>query len=645
MAKDDNYYPPKTLKNTVRAPYNFVPFTERQPFMRYTDVSKLPAHDELRAELLTGEIHLTLTAETPVFVSDGQENADFFRGANGNYMIPGSTIRGMARENMQILGDGLVLKDEDLEDYQIYYREIAGTGTRKPLRKYYQDTLGVKPEKTKSGKSISIPHNINAGYLVRENGLYRIYPLPKETPVLRVSRDLTEKVFGKEKYACTEAVAYESDGKNVTALYRPENAPADKERGILLFTGKPVQKENHLYVFPPIDRDQHGIDISEADRLSYQADCEARKNTAKAYQEFWKLPEEGQSKPVFYVNYDGHIYFGMARYLRIGHSHSIAEGLPERFRKMQKRITSQNELPLDYPHAILGFTHNFKDENKKSSNTSYRSRVSFGDFEMQSKPEKRGTFKTVLGEPKPSYFPSYTVNGQHYSEDFRLRGFKQYWLKKANAPEPPNDNENVPAIMRPMPEKSVFSGTIRFKNLEKDELGLLLWSLVLNDGCYQSIGMGKPYGFGRMSVKLDSLRLFDFAALYSASGFESAGRTAECKPFIQAYKQFMNDNKSKTAPEMDDRPEIKDFFYLKKTIREDTEMVDYLTIDQKKEPKRLLFKDMHYPLPSVAELREEAEKDAPKYDSMDDALAALFSKRGTQNNSSNNGKPSKKKKK
>ena len=114
MAKDDNYYPPKTLENTVRAPYNFVPFTERQPFMRYTDVSKLPAHDELCADLLTGEIHLTLTAETPVFVSDGQENADFFRGANGNYMIPGSTIRGMVRENMQILGDGLVLKDEDL---------------------------------------------------------------------------------------------------------------------------------------------------------------------------------------------------------------------------------------------------------------------------------------------------------------------------------------------------------------------------------------------------------------------------------------------------------------------------------------------------------------------------------------------------
>ena len=386
--------------------------------------------------------------------------------------------------------------------------------------------------------------------------------------------------------------------------------------------------------------------------MSYQADCEARKNTAKAYQEFWKLPEEGQSKPVFYVNYDGHIYFGMARYLRIGHSHSIAEGLPERFRKIQKRITSQNELPLDYPHAVLGFTHNFKDENKKSSNTSYHSRVSFGDFEAISSAAPADEYKTVLGEPKPSFFEGYVQEGKHYSYEpnepkdaFQLNGFKQYWLKDVEFPLPQSGNEKVLTTLRPMKKGTAFSGTIRFKNLKEDELGLLLWSLVLNEGCYQSIGMGKPYGFGRMSVKLDNLRLFDFAALYSASGFESAGRTAECKPFIQAYKQFMNDNKSKTAPEMDDRPEIKDFFYLKKTIREDTEMVDYLTIDQKKEPKRLLFKEMYYPLPSVAELREEAEKDAPKYDSAEDATAALLLKFGAKTHSSNTGKSSKKKKK
>lgn len=615
MAKDDNYYPPKTLENTVRAPYNFVPFTERQPFMRYTDVSELPAHDKLCAELLTGEIHLTLTAETPVFVSDGQENADFFRGANGNYMIPGSTIRGMVRENMQILGDGLVLKDEDLEDLMLTYREVAGIGVKEKLRKHYHE---------------EVINKCKPGYLVKENGEYIIVHVP-ERKVKKLKYKDAQKQYG--------------DGNDLIGCVKKVPCGTDQGMGMLLCPGKSVQDKKDVYLFPPFDSQQDIELLSQEDILFYLKDCEDRKNVAKEYQNFWKLPEGGEPKPVFYVRYGEHIFFGMTKTPRVRYKKSLAAGLPSYQRTHYRKMQQNNELPLDYPHAILGFTHNFKDENKKSSNTSYRSRVSFGDFEMQSEPEKRVTYKTVLGEPKPSYFPSYTVNGQHYSEDFRLRGFKQYWLKKANAPEPPNDNENVPAIMRPMPEKSVFSGTIRFKNLKEDELGLLLWSLVLNDGCYQSIGMGKPYGFGRMSVKLDKLRLFDFAALYSASGFESAGRTAECKPFIRAYKQFMNDHKSKTVPEVDDRPEIKDFFYLKKTIREDTEMVDYLTIDQKKEPKRLLFKEMYYPLPSVAELREEAEKDAPKYDSAEDATAALLLKFGAKTHSSNTGKSSKKKKK
>lgn len=615
MAKDDNYYPPKTLENTVRAPYNFVPFTERQPFMRYTDVSKLPAHDKLCAELLTGEIHLTLTAETPVFVSDGQENADFFRGANGNYMIPGSTIRGMVRENMQILGDGLVLKDEDLEDLMLTYREVAGIGVKEKLRKHYHE---------------EVINKCKPGYLVKENGEYIIVHVP-ERKVKKLKYKDAQKQYG--------------DGNDLIGCVKKVPCGTDQGMGMLLCPGKSVQDKKDVYLFPPFDSQQDIELLSQEDILFYLKDCEDRKNVAKEYQNFWKLPEGGEPKPVFYVRYGEHIFFGMTKTPRVRYKKSLAAGLPSYQRTHYRKMQQNNELPLDYPHAILGFTHNFKDENKKSSNTSYRSRVSFGDFEMQSEPEKRVTYKTVLGEPKPSYFPSYTVNGQHYSEDFRLRGFKQYWLKKANAPEPPNDNENVPAIMRPMPEKSVFSGTIRFKNLKEDELGLLLWSLVLNDGCYQSIGMGKPYGFGRMSVKLDKLRLFDFAALYAASGFESAGRTAECKPFIRAYKQFMNDHKTKTVPEVDDRPEIKDFFYLKKTIREDTEMVDYLTIDQKKEPKRLLFKEMYYPLPSVAELREEAEKDAPKYDSAEDATAALLLKFGAKTHSSNTGKSSKKKKK
>ena len=92
----------------VRAPYNFIPLSEKV-LLPYNSIEELPPHDRMDPALKTGEIHVSMVADTPVFVSDGDKNEPhFFRGNNGKYMIPGSTIRGMVRENMQILGFGLM---------------------------------------------------------------------------------------------------------------------------------------------------------------------------------------------------------------------------------------------------------------------------------------------------------------------------------------------------------------------------------------------------------------------------------------------------------------------------------------------------------------------------------------------------------
>ena len=50
------------------------------------------------------------------------------------------------------------------------------------------------------------------------------------------------------------------------------------------------------------------------------------------------------------------------------------------------------------------------------------------------------------------------------------------------------------------------TGTIRYHHLTPDELGLLLWSIALEDGCYHSIGRGRPYGYGRVRIRIDGLK-------------------------------------------------------------------------------------------------------------------------------------------
>lgn len=98
------------------------------------------------------------------------------------------------------------------------------------------------------------------------------------------------------------------------------------------------------------------------------------------------------------------------------------------------------------------------------------------------------------------------VKGEHYSTTddknseqpgFQLRGYKLYWLKEAGAAS--TDKEKAASKLRPLPAGTVFSGVIRYRNLRPDELGLLLWALRLENGCFQSVGMGKPYGYGRWS--------------------------------------------------------------------------------------------------------------------------------------------------
>ena len=58
----------------VGAPYNFVPFTDQ---VQAVKEEELTLHNEVRDDLLSGEITYTIKAETPISVDNGKEK--FFR--------------------------------------------------------------------------------------------------------------------------------------------------------------------------------------------------------------------------------------------------------------------------------------------------------------------------------------------------------------------------------------------------------------------------------------------------------------------------------------------------------------------------------------------------------------------------------------
>lgn len=605
---------------SVRAPYNFVPFHTKgssgaagtaqkkrveKVLMRYQGTGDLPRHDVIDPALKTGEIHVTMRAETPVFVSDGNDH--FFRGPNGRFMLPGSTIRGMVRENMQILGFGSMLPGEDLEDYQVYFREMSAArgSTSDMLKQYYRGVLDIESGRNARGKSYSVPRKVEAGYLRREGNSY--YIQPTKAPYIRVPKGnavLTDAGLS-EGYAKTVKVAYTEKNNQLSAIRQSDQAIDGMQQGVLLYTGMPIgggkdsKKHNARYLFPAADEQADRVEITQEDELSYQSDWENRKNSLNAYynSDFWALPEEEEEKPVFYIRHDGHTYFGMSLFLRIGYSHRFTDGLPAPDPKIARQ---EGNAPLDYVHAMLGFA---------GKDHSYRSRISFGDFPAEGNPKESPDIRTILGQPKPSWYAGYVEDGKHYNEtEFYLRGYKLYWLKEAGATAVPEGKDEVGSTLRPLPEGTVFKGVIRYKNLHPDELGLLLWSLRLKDGCFQSIGMGKPYGFGRMKLTIDRLLEYDAGALYTPESLckiPFSGDQNSIASYIQEYDSFACEalhikKPSKKAPSVSSEDVISDFFYMRSTIR-DREETGYMELPD--------YKNMKDTLPSVKSIRDAAEKE------------------------------------
>lgn len=611
----------------VHAPYNFVPFSNKH-IERYACAEDLPRHDLIDPDLKSGEIYITLRAETPVFVSDGRKgNEHFFRNAAGKTVIPGSTVRGMTRANMQILGLGRMRpqENEDMDDYQIYFREMASArqSVGGDLKEYYQAALDIKTEKTPSGKPFTVPRNVQAGYLYKEGAQYWIRPL--HTSVLRVSREhpdikrLEQQGYGRIADSCiqrpddtrTVRVSYQDADGRIKAV-APAGQP-DMKQGELLYTGRPVgKKENHLYLFPEENQDVEPIPVPEEDVLSYQIDLEARENSLKAYYDtkFWALPEGRGRKPVFFVRYEGHTYFGRSMFLRIGYRHKLSEGLPSYCQKTDSKA-------IDYPSAILGFVR---------GQNAYRSRVSFEDFSLTGQPRELPAVCAVLGGPKPSYYPGYVIDGKHYNkDDFRLRGYKQYWLKDVQPLQP--GKEKVTSKWHPLAAGSEFRGVIHYRNLTEDELGLLLWSLRLDENCFQTIGKGKPYGYGRMKVSIDALREFDFNALYTPGGLIGGAIQADdaaVERYIRSYDTYaaaaLRNKKGKGTSSLRELDEIQDFFFMKRAIRDAVE-VRYMELGE--------YKNVRAPLEDVRAMREEFERrENEKPKSMEDSLAALLQKHG-----------------
>lgn len=615
------------------SPYNFVPLWEGV-YKRYSSPENLPHHDEF--QLCTGTISCTFTSKTPVCVSDGKkdEHSDFFRDAEGNYVLPGSTLKGLMRTNMMILGFGAMRPGEDFEDILMHYRDMfsARASLRGDLKDTYLDTVKKKldlPEKT-----IRVP-NVCACYLKHHGDKFTIlhakcfrlkryhtFPERRKTPNPLLTGELRSFLTAS---ATEKPVAFRLNDQNQVTDLRLGAAPPGEGwlTGTLLAPGE-MKGQNTLYLFHLLTQEEMAkftgpqqIPWPKEDRLIYEMDYDKREKVLGKDKDFWALPNDGEEKPFFVLgswerngismgkdvakdfHHRDRLILGRSPYLRIPYNYPPSSGLRDKFQDHQD---ASDSLVLDYPYALLGYSSTVNGQREKE-NLAYRSRVSFGDFHTRAKQSETVKKERVLASPKPTSFPDYLLDGKNYNEEvFQLRGIKQYWLHPVNnEPKDPKQRdldakkkENVTSSLVTLPAGTTFTGHIRFHNLDKDELGLLLWCLTLGkpwdlteeQPYFQTVGKGKPYGFGRMSVSIDRIELLHPEQLYSPDSLHGMAierlEQEHLKTFVaQRIKDYVQHIQSEhlSGASLKDQPSITDFLYMHSCIR-NQKQVEYTVLSE-----------------------------------------------------------------
>ncbi len=508
--------------SSIKAPYNFVPFNEK---IVSPDWANAISHDLPFQDGLSGEIEITLTAESPVFVKNGlgQQEANFYKNDSGHqikdytfnkwkdkYFIPGTSIKGMVRNVLEIMTFGNM--EAKVNDHKYSLRDLTSR-----MKAVYLGSF--------------TPNNLYCGWLKKQDESYLIVDcgLPG-----RISHKNLDEQLGTEfgefttkkdnfnsrnnfnKSARKKYELFGSRDRNQSfkklitndprSIYEVD--PQGDRKGCLVFTGQPgVRKQKpdgkwdgHRYEF---------IFFDDANRVERKVVKDVVDNFFFAYLEqdkmkwsddwkYWRQElDRGNPIPVFFQK-DGDkiIHFGLSYLYKLPYKYSVRDLIRKH----------QQAEGLDMSEAIFGHVQ---------KNNALKGRVTFSHA-FATMAEEDEPKHEVLAGPKASYYPNYIrqklINGNvgrdrsyqtFMDQTAKIAGWKRYPIRKDISRNDGTDNVKTRFI--PLKQGAQFACKIHYHNLRPIELGALLSALTFHGSTdtYHSIGMAKPLGYGKVKLSID----------------------------------------------------------------------------------------------------------------------------------------------
>lgn len=537
----------------IKAPFNFVPLNDEPYLAGWADsISQdIPFEDGI-----SGTIELQIETKTPTFVGDevkkdSTEVCEFChichiveKDGKKKYFIPGTSIKGMIRNVMEILSFGKMAQTQvqnqsfsirDLNDNRFYRKKVTSDNVRCGWLSYngmqYQLEDCGKPDRI-TAEELDEIFNMKLLDFITNGGNFK----SDENRTAQKKYEMFKKAGHKE----TELTGnFMKNGSCGTIVFtgQPGARRMNERQGKhkeFVFSEKAEQKivipEMLFKVFDTIHQNSPDyVGIKKKNKEGEQKTC------------YRNLLKAGKKIPVFFIkDGNGEIEaMGLSYMFKYPAFNSVYNGIPEALLKLDGH---------DLCECIFGYT---------SKSKSLKGRVHFSPAILTGEAMFCEKTKLALSKPHPSYYPLYLGDGQTWnSKSIKIAGRKRYPVRETEDIYGNEGTDDMNRTIRPIAQGSIFKGMIRFHNLRPIELGLLLDAIDFcqHSECFHNIGQGKPLGYGKVKLSVTPEK-------------ENMKRISDGEAYASqdARKEFEKEMTDKFK-EWSDSPQLKELFAMAKGI-------------------------------------------------------------------------------
>lgn len=449
----------------------------------------------------TGTLKCKLRTYSPLFIMGDRllkngHSEEYFLKKDNEYLIPSSTLKGEIRTIIDVLTNSAIrnVEVERLEK-RLKPRDEFGTkfGIIKKIPIDKEDGEIQVVKKLKIEKKLS--RNLIPGRDLKNGGI----------AYLRFKKNIVDKCEENHKINTRDEFMeiYTSKKENsvIGRLWVSSDIPSKKYEKIFL-----ENEKGAIYKFSKEEYEDFKYIIKQ--RIERE-EKEGKSSYLKEY-------ELKVGDPIIFEANEKEkkiLHLAFSEIPRLRYKFSPLDLVPKEFHQ------SDSLENLSFSEKLFGTTGNNEEIKKKKQEkkmTSLIGRIYFTDAKLNEEKAKFVAEKPItlkpFGEPHPTLLGFYLKeNGTYDLQGSQIRGRKFYWHHNDKIEEnfetfadsiKMNSKEKYNSSLQLLDFGNEFEFEVHFNNLNDDELGVLIYSLELEDDLLHKIGKGKSLGLGSCKIEI-----------------------------------------------------------------------------------------------------------------------------------------------